>query len=295
VKPWLVTIPVALFIAGCSRAPETPPESKERQTVPGVESAVATTETVADAILAFGSVTVEGESAEVRDARAQLAEGEARQRLAAQQVARLEALAKGAVAPRKELEAARAEQASAEAAAARARQVLASFGTDGDHPPLTRDETWVIAQVVQADLGRVRPHARARFSADAFADRQFEGTLDATPGYVDPATRTAPARVRLHDPEHVLRPGMTGAVNIEMGQPRPAVLVPSAAVVYDGTQTVVFIEESKDNYAPRAVRLGVTQAGKVEIVDGLTAGTRVATTGAASLLSGVRLPAEAQQ
>jgi len=83
---------------------------------------MATADEVADVFHAFGTVTVEGEPPEVRDARTQLVEAEARQRLAAQQVERLEALAKGAVAPRKELDAARAELAGAQAAAARARE-----------------------------------------------------------------------------------------------------------------------------------------------------------------------------
>ena len=282
---------VAVLCCSCSRPPDKSPESKEPQKVPGVESAMATADEVADVFHAFGTVTVEGEPPEVRDARTQLVEAEARQRLAAQQVERLEALAKGAVAPRKELDAARAELAGAQAAAARARQVLASFGTDSDHSPITRDETWVIAHVMQSDLGHVRAHAPARFTADAFADRAFDGTVDAAPGYVDPATRTAPARLRVQDSEHVLRPGMTGAVSIDTGQRRPAVFVPSAAVVYDGTQAVVFVEEGEGTYTPHPVRLGITQPGKVEVIGGLTAGTRVATTGAASLLSEARLPA----
>jgi multidrug efflux pump subunit AcrA (membrane-fusion protein) len=292
-RSWCVLVLVAFALA-CEREDKERGERvqhAQRATVPGVETVAATVEDVRDLLVAFGTVAAEAEPAEVRDARAQLAEAEARQRLAEQQLVRLEALARGAVAPRKELEAAHAEQASAVAAAARARQVLASFGSDVGRTPLVAAETWVIAQLMQTDVGRVQAGADARFAADAFAARRFDGQVDAAPAYVDPTTRTAPVRLRVRDPERVLRPGMTGAVTVAAGLSRSAVLVPAAAVVFDGAQAVVFVEESAAHYVPHPVRLGVTRDGRIEITTGLTAGARVAVTGAASLLSATRLPA----
>jgi len=259
--------------------------------VPGLETAVAAAEAVRDQVRGFGAVAAEGETPEVRDARAALAEAEARHTLAVQQVERLTALASGAVAPRKELEAARAEEASAAAAAARARRVFAGFGSGAGGPPLAPDETWVMAHVVQSDVGRVEAGAEARFAPDAFPGRTFAAPVDGAPAYVDPTTRLAPVRMRVHDREHILRPGMTGAVVIEVGAPHPAVTVPAAAVVYDGPQPMVFVEEGAGRYAPHPVRLGVARDGKIEIAAGVEAGGRVVTTGAASLLSAIRLPA----
>lgn len=289
---WRTLLLVVLAIA-CKGADEErrgPVQRTQQSAVPGVETAVAAVESVRDVVQGFGTVAAAGEPPEVRDARTQLAEAQARQRLAQQQVSRLEALARGAVAPRKELEAAHAEQATAEAAATHARQVLASFGTDAQQRPLAADEAWVIGQVVQPDLGRVEAHAATRFVADAFPNRTFDGQVDAAPAYVDPATRMAPTRLRTRDPEHALRPGMTGAVAIEYGLPRATVFVPATAVVYDGAQAVVFVEDGANRYTPRPVLLGATREGQVEIANGLAAGARVAVTGAASLLSEARLP-----
>lgn len=284
---------LAVLAIGCQGGDQERPERKPdtpRAMVPGVETVVAVADSVRDVVEGFGTVAAAGEPPEVRDARTQLAEAHARQRLAQQQVSRVEALAQGAVAPRKELDAARAEQASAEAAAARARQVLATFGTDAESSPLAADETWVIAQILQPDLGRVEARTAARFVPDAYPSRTFDGQVDAAPAYVDLATRTAPVRLRVHDKEHLLRPGMTGSIAIESGLPRMTVLVPQNAVIYDGAQAVVFVEDDGHHYAPHPVRLGVTRDGQVEIVSGLAAGTRVVVTGAASLLSEARRP-----
>ena len=281
--------------AACASKHEDEKSAGRPAAVPGVETAVAVVEPVRDVVRVFGAVAAEGEPPEVRDARAQLAEAEARQRLAAQQVQRLEALARGAVAPRKELEAARAEEVSAAVAADKARKVLATFGTDPGRAPLAADETWVIAHVPQLDLARIEARAETRFAADAFPGRIFSGLVDAAPPYVDPATRMAPVRVRVRDAEHLLRPGVTGAVAMEVGEPHPAVLVPQAAVVYDGAQPVVFVAEGDGRYTPHPVQLGVARDARVAITGGLEAGARVATTGAASLLSAARLSPAAEE
>lgn|GEM_PF-1810717 len=259
--------------------------------VVGVATVVAAEETVADEVQGFGTVAAEAEPPEVRDAWAQLAEAEAQQRLAHEQVTRLEALARGAVAPRKELEAARAAAAAADAAAARARQALAAFGPRMAAAPLAPGEAWLLVQVVQRDVPRVVPGAAVRFLPDALPGRALAGRVDAAAAFVEATSRTAPVRVRVADPEHLLRPGMTGAVGIAAGAPRRAVVVPTDAVVYDGAQPVVFVPAAGGGYEARPVGLGVVRDGRVEITHGLAAGTAVVTTGAASLLSAARLPA----
>jgi hypothetical protein len=289
-----VLLLVALATA-CAGEHEGSEKSAQRPAaVPGIETMVAGAEPVRDVVAAFGAVAAEGEPPEVRDARAQLAEAEARRLLAAQQVQRLDALARGAVAPRKELEAARAEESAAAAAADKARKVLAAFGGDPARTPLGPGETWVIAQLAQVDVARVEARAEASFTADAFRGRTFSGAVDAAPPYVDPSTRMAPVRVRVRDVEHVLRPGMTGTVAMEVGAPHPAVVVPLAAVVYDGAQPVVFVAEGDGRYTPHPVQLGVSRDARVAITGGLEAGARVATTGAASLLSAARLSPAAE-
>jgi multidrug efflux pump subunit AcrA (membrane-fusion protein) len=87
---------------------------------------------------------------------------------------------------------------------------------------------------------------------------------------------------------------MTGTVTIHPMTTRSAVVVPDTAVVYDGGQSLVLVGTEAATWQPRAVSLGVHVDGQVEIVAGLAAGERVATTGAASLLSAARLPAAAK-
>jgi len=295
VRAALGILAVVAVACGGQEAGDVPAERAEAPVqVPGLETATAETVPLRDTVRGFGAVAPAAEPPDVRDARAALAEAEARRRLAEQQVSRLETLANG-LAPRKELDAARAELASAAATAARARQALAAFGADERRGALAAGETWVIAHVLQLDVARIAADAAARFLPDAYPGRTFTGRVDAAPAYVDPATRTAPVRVRVRDPDALLRPGMTGAAMLEVGAARDAVVVPAAAVVYDDAQPLVFVVDG-GRYARRAVTVGTAAPdGRVEVRAGLAAGTRVVTTGAASLLSAARLPATAAE
>jgi hypothetical protein len=279
-----------LLVAACGGPP---PAERAAPAVPGVTTQAARTENVRDTVVAFGFVAADAVPPEVRDARAQLVEAEARRALARETVQRLEALAHGAVVPRKELEAARAEEATATALVERARQVMRAFGPGVPSAAPAAGATWLLAHVVEQDVARIHAGAEAVFVPDAARDRRLPATVDADPAYVDTATTTAPVRLRLRTADGLLRPGMTGTVTIHPGAPRSAVVVPESAVVHDGGRTVVLVEAGGARWEPRPVTPGVRAEGTVEIVAGLAAGERVATTGAASLLSAARLPADA--
>ena len=290
--PWRL-VALAVLALACHEREEPHEAAAPEPTVPGIETAVATTATVRDAVRAFATVAADAEPPEVRDARAALAEAEARRDLAERQVRRLQGLA-GDVAPRKELDAARAEAAAAAAAADRARAAVAAFGGAATGEPAGPDNRWVIARVMQADVPRVEAGGEASFVADALPGEPWPATVVAAPAYVDHATLTAPTRLRVRDPERRLRPGMTGVADIEVGPPHSAVVVPARAVVYDDVRPVVFVVDG-EGYVARAVQIGSVRDGQTEVRAGLEPGTRVVVTGAASLLSQGRLPAGATE
>jgi Barrel-sandwich domain of CusB or HlyD membrane-fusion len=281
-----------LAVLSACRGPADGPGTSPPPVVPGVATVAARTQEVTDSVQAFGTVVGDGERAEVRDARAQLAEAEARAKLAAEQTARLQVLARGGVAPRKELEIAQAEHASATAAAARARAVLGSFGSTTPAPALAGEAAWVMAEVPQDDVGRVRPGATATFEMDA--GRTLAGSVEAAAAYVSTSTRTGSVRLRIRDPQKMLRPGMTGAVSIAIGAPRTAVVVPSDAILQDGASSLVVLEEEPGRFQPRAIEPGTTADGWTEVRAGIAPGTRVVTTGATSVLSATRLARTAE-
>jgi multidrug efflux pump subunit AcrB len=93
-------IALLVTLSAC-RGTADPPAPTRAPTVPGIVTVAARTQRVTDTVRAFGAVVADGERPEVRDARTQLTEADARAQLAAEQTARLQALTRGGVAPQR--------------------------------------------------------------------------------------------------------------------------------------------------------------------------------------------------
>src|SRR3954464_3173277 len=139
-------------------------------------------------------------------------------------------------------------------------------------------KVWVIADIVERDMARVRVGQHARLTIAAYPDRGFRGPVEFLYPALNPATRTLQARIELANPDLLLRPGMYGDAFIELGA-SDAVAVPEDAVVDTGGTQYVFVAGSAGQLAPRRVAVGSRAEGWVEIVSGLTAGETVVTTG----------------
>lgn len=79
-----------------------------------------------------------------------------------------------------------------------------------------------------------------------------------------------------------LPPGLT--VPVEILHETQGILVPTLAIVRRGRQNLVFVEAEAGHYAPRVVEIGAGEDGRSVVTSGLSAGDRVVTRGAASLL-----------
>lgn len=84
----------------------------------------------------------------------------------------------------------------------------------------------------EADIGNIRAGQKAKFTVDAFPNRNFSGDVQQV--RLNPTNQqnvvTYNVRVNVANPEHVLLPGMTAYVNISVAQHRDVLLVPNAAL-----------------------------------------------------------------
>ena len=133
---------------------------------------------------------------------------------------------------------------------------------------------WLLVDLYEMDLGRVRAGDAASFVSDAMPGRTFEGRLDFIYPTVTPETRTVKARVVLANARGELRPGMYGRVRLT---PRgEAVLsVPAEAVIHTGDHDYVFLMHAAGHFEPRMVWVGGTDGDRIEIRRGIAAGDTV--------------------
>ncbi len=153
------------------------------------------------------------------------------------------------------------------------------------------DKVWVIADVFEMDIARVKIGSRATVKVVAYADRQFDGKVDWVSGTLDPVTRTAKVRCNFDNADRLLKPEMYTTVQISVEE-RRALAISRPSLIRLGDETVVFREvgtaaDGRLRFVRAPVVVDEGEGGKwVPVSRGLEPGARIVTSGAI-LLSGM--------
>lgn len=141
---------------------------------------------------------------------------------------------------------------------------------------------WVIAEVYEQDLARIRSGSGASITTDAYPGRVFRGQMT----YIDPnlnqETRTAQVRVVVENPGQMLKIGMYARVAfgaLGMAE-RTAPVVSESAVQTINNQKIVFLATGKPNiFVLRRVNLGAETGAGFVVLEGINVGDKVVTNG----------------
>jgi Cu(I)/Ag(I) efflux system membrane fusion protein/cobalt-zinc-cadmium efflux system membrane fusion protein len=135
---------------------------------------------------------------------------------------------------------------------------------------------WVLAQIFQNDLARIRIGAPTSLSLDSYPGRAFRGKVDFIYPDVDMTTRTARVRLIFSNSNLTLSPGMY--VNVVIQVPLGSQLViPVNGVLQSGTRQIVFVDRGAGYLEPRDVQLGPQAGDEYVVLKGLKAGERIVT------------------
>lgn len=149
------------------------------------------------------------------------------------------------------------------------------------------DEVWLILDVYERSLAKVQVGAPVSFTADAYGDEVFTGTVDQIGGWLDPDSRTTEVRVVVPNPDHRLKPNMFAKARLALGGEGhgEGLVVPSDAVQNVEGRPSAFIEEEPGRYAVRPVRTEPLPDGRLRVISGLEVGEKVVFDGAFTLRS----------
>lgn len=138
---------------------------------------------------------------------------------------------------------------------------------------------WVLADVYEKDLAKVRVNTNVDIRVDAYPDRAFVGRLTYVSDTIDPQTRTAKVRCVIANPDGALKLEMFVRVSVPTTDSQQAILVPAAALQQIDGQSVVFVRQSPSRFERRNVEVGNTAGDVVEIRSGIKAGEVIAGAG----------------
>lgn len=148
---------------------------------------------------------------------------------------------------------------------------------------LNADIVWVLADIYESDVPKVRVGQTIKVVADAYPGQVYQGTVAFIHNEVDPQTRTTQARIVLSNPGERLKQNMFVRIMLGVGA-NNAVTVPSAAIQDDRGLAVVFVEEKAGVFRRKLVR-SKGNFGDRTIVEGVEAGQKVVTSGSYQMLA----------
>jgi cobalt-zinc-cadmium efflux system membrane fusion protein len=153
------------------------------------------------------------------------------------------------------------------------------------------DKVWVLADVYEMDIARVKVGAKVSVSVVAYPGKAFMGRVDWVSGALDPTSRTAKVRCTFDNPDRLLKPEMYATVTVSVEETK-ALALPKGAVLRLGDQTVVFVEtgttpDGKLKFERVPVQVDEGEGSQwLPVQHGLDKGAKVVTQGAI-LLAGM--------
>ena len=134
---------------------------------------------------------------------------------------------------------------------------------------------WVIADVYEYEAGLLRVGQRAEIALSYMPGVRLSSRIDYIYPTVSMDTRTLKVRFDLPNPDLKLKPGMFTDIEIKVNLGR-RLMIPEDSVIDTGERQIVYVERADGYFEPREVRTGIREAAKREVISGLRAGERVA-------------------
>jgi HlyD family secretion protein len=142
------------------------------------------------------------------------------------------------------------------------------------------EHVFVRGRVDESDIGRVKLGQTARITTESFRDKVFAGRVtQISPIGVDrDNVTTFQVKVSIDNPGQLLKANMTANAEIVIEQLPSSLLIPEAAVTYDGSKHA-FVDQW-DPASPTGARrvpitVGTGNGSRIQVLTGLAAGDRI--------------------
>ena len=134
------------------------------------------------------------------------------------------------------------------------------------------DDVWVMANVFESDIAKVKVGYEADVSLLAYPDRVFKGHVDRVFNVLDPTSKVLKVRVKLRNPNYLLKPEMYAQVRVRNTESYQLLAVPAQAVIFDKGRQFVMVYRDRHHIAARAVRVVKTVGERTYVKDGVRSG-----------------------
>ena len=137
---------------------------------------------------------------------------------------------------------------------------------------------WVTSQVPESYIRFVQKGERVEIGLVAYPGEIFEGRVSRIADTLDPQTRTIKVQAELDNRQGRFRPEMFGSIH-HVESTTTMTVIPFAAVLQDGSRTVVFVERAPGHFEERNVSIGKRAGELVRVISGIHPGDTIVVDG----------------
>jgi membrane fusion protein (multidrug efflux system) len=142
--------------------------------------------------------------------------------------------------------------------------------------------------IPEREYRRIEAGQTASINVDAVKGDRFDGIVARVSPIVDPATGTFKITIEVSDPSRRLKPGMFGRVHIVYDSRAMALQIPRSAIIEEAGESAVFVV-TDGTVEKRIIQTGYTEAGNVEVIEGLGDEDEIVIVGQANLKNGSKV------
>jgi len=148
---------------------------------------------------------------------------------------------------------------------------------------------WVVAELFESDSMGVKPGTRTHVTVASLPGRVFDAQVETVSAVVDPERHSIPIRLRLGNPEGLLKPNTFARMQFFTAPPPGSVDIASSALVTDGSSQYVYVRNPEGKFSRRRVTAGAARDGRVIVTEGLSSSDIVVERGAILLDNQIQL------
>jgi len=134
------------------------------------------------------------------------------------------------------------------------------------------DEVWVMANVNETDISKIKLGYDAEIRTLTYPDRTFHGKVDRMFNLLDPETKTMKMRITIQNSDYALKPEMSASVLLKYSEGKRMLAVPASAVIFDKSKNYILVFKDRHNIETREVVIYKQSAERAYIQEGLQPG-----------------------
>ncbi|WP_433778132.1 efflux RND transporter periplasmic adaptor subunit [Flavobacterium anhuiense] len=116
-------------------------------------------------------------------------------------------------------------------------------------------EVWAMANINEIDINKVKLGTSAAVTTLSYPDKTFYGKVDKIYNVIDPETKAMQARIKLNNPDYMLKPDMNANIKLSFNENQSMIAVPSKAIVFDKSKNFVVVFKDRNNIETRQVEV----------------------------------------